>query len=429
MKKFFALAFVFALAVSFAVPAMATQSRVNALADGGVYLEDDYNIFTFPATLVNYSNKVWINMNLYDYSLYGDCDAAYPYCDDIQVMMGGSYGMGEDNAYGVLALFFYRHTQGLGAVPQWLDLEVDEFAPAMWWIDNKLSILYAYGAEGWSFGLGFEHASEHSQGEGGGETFDMPKVAMYKINASVRFDVGESMYSDIAFNFGTYSYTDDDFEDGDYGTVEADANMTFGIQARGFWEKNEYLTLVPFIKYSSFDYSLKADSAQAFKDDYWGMKGMMFDIGIGANIAVNEDNLLLFAIDIYDYGKFEPSDQPEGEQYEGSYSVFPRFRLGLESDVRDWLTFRAGCMKNLVKYSEKYTDSEDADNNWEGFDTAGDFWFWLGLGFHVGDFDIDCLVNNNLPFRLGYWLTGFGGGSYEGVQDAPIIQISGKYHF
>jgi hypothetical protein len=342
--------------------------------------------------------------------------------------MGGSYGLGEDNAYGVLALFFYQHTQGLGGIPDWIDLDIDETAPALWWVDNKIALLYAYGAEGWSFGLAFEHASEHDQVEAGGETYDEPKVGFYKFNASVRFDVGDAMYTDIAFGFGMYSFTDDDFDGGTYGKVEADANMMYGLQARSFYEWNEYITWVPYLKFASFDYSMKADSAQAFKDDYWGIKGMMFDIGIGANIAVNEDNMLLFAIDLYDYGKFEPSDQPADEKYEGKYSVFPRFRLGLETDVRDWLTFRAGCMKNLVKYSEKYTDSVDPDNNFEGFDTAGDFWFWMGLGFHIGDFDIDCLLNNNLPFRVGYWLTGYGGG-YESPMDAPILQISAKYHF
>ena len=428
MKKFLTLAIVFALAVSFAAPANATKTRAQTLADGGVYVEDDYNIFAFPATLVNYSNKVWVDLGLYEYDRYDDCDAGYPYCDDIMVSMGGSYGLGEDNAYGVLALFFYQHTQGLGGIPDWIDMDIGETVPALYWIDNKISILYAYGADGWSLGLGIEHASEHDQYKQAGETYDDPKIGMWKFNASARFDVGESMYSDIAFGFGTYSYTDDDFSDGDYGKVEADANMRYGLQARGFWEKTEYLTLVPYLMYSSFDYSMKADSAQSFKDDYWGMKGMRFDIGIGANIAINEDNLLLFAIDIYDYGKFEPSDQPANEKYEGSYSVFPRFRLGLETDVRDWMTFRAGCMKNLVKFSDKYTDSEDADNSYEGFETAGDFWFWLGLGFHVGDFDIDCLLNPNLPFRMGYWLTGFGGGDYEGM-DAPILQISAKYHF
>ena len=296
MKKFFTLAIVLALAASLATPAMATKSRAQALADGGVYVEDDYNIFAFPATLVNYSNKVWIELGLYDYDLYGDCDYGYPYCDAIKTSMGGSYGLGEDNAYGVLAMFFYRHTEGLGGIPDWIDMDIGETVPAMYWVDNKLSILYAYGAEGWSVGLGFEHASEHDQYKAMGETYDEPKIGMYKVNASVRFDVGESMYTDIAFGFGMYSLTDDNFSDGDYGKVEADANMIYGLQARAFYEKTEYLTLVPYLMFSSFDYSMKADSAQSFKDDYWGIKGMRFDIGIGANIAVNEDNMLLFAI-------------------------------------------------------------------------------------------------------------------------------------
>ena len=48
----------------------------------------------------------------------------------------------------------------------------------------------------------------------------------------------------------------------------------------------------------------------------------------------------------------------------------------------------------------------------------------MGLGFHIADFDIDAVVNNNLPFRIGYWLTG-----YQGFGDPPVYMLTTTYHF
>jgi hypothetical protein len=59
--------------------------------------------------------------------------------------------------------------------------------------------------------------------------------------------------------------------------------------------------------------------------------------------------------------------------------------------------------------------------------TDTDFEWYLGLGFHVGDFTVDCLVDNRVPFQMGYWLTGRQG--YEGDYDDPIYRISTIYSF
>ena len=58
--------------------------------------------------------------------------------------------------------------------------------------------------------------------------------------------------------------------------------------------------------------------------------------------------------------------------------------------------------------------------------TGSYFEYWMGLGFHVGDFDIDAVINNNLPFRVGYWLTGYENNDYDGP---PVYMLSATYHF
>jgi len=190
-----------------------------------------------------------------------------------------------------------------------------------------------------------------------------------------------------------------------------------------FYEWSETVTLVPYVNFRSFDFSLKADSAD-WKDTHYGDKGIMFDIALGANIKVNEDNLLIFGVAPYSYAKYEPSDPPEGTSYKVTETQMPVFLLGLESDVKDWLTFRAGTMKGFAKYETK-TESEDATDT--RTNTYSWFNFYMGLGFHVGDFDIDALIDNELPFRIGYWLTGYNAYDYYGM--GPVYMVTTAYHF
>jgi hypothetical protein len=197
-----------------------------------------------------------------------------------------------------------------------------------------------------------------------------------------------------------------------------------GIRGRMFYELNETITLVPYVSYRFFDLSYKADSAIDWKDNYWGIKGSSINLGIGANIKVNEDNLLIFAVEPYDYYKYEPSDPPAGTSVEYTYTYFPTMYLALESDVKDWLTFRAGAQKYFYKQENNVEEDEDVNNTtW----TGSGYNFTMGLGFHIGDFDIDAYINNNLPFRLGYWLTGFQ--EYYNSEDPPVYMLSAMYHF
>ncbi|MCK4350761.1 MAG: hypothetical protein KAX13_07875, partial [Candidatus Krumholzibacteria bacterium] len=274
--------------------------------------------------------------------------------------------------------------------------------------------------EGLSFGLSFTRADEYDRYENGFE--DEYSNSNTSISAGVRFDVGEAAYMDVNFELGMASFVDSNWAG--YPVTE-DANMAYELKARMFWEWTEAITLVPYFSWMSYDFSAKSDDA-TFADNYWGDKGMMLDFGIGANIAVNEDNLLLFAMDLYNYGKREPSEIPSGidGDWTSTYTVMPRFILGLESDIKDWLTFRMGGAHELIKSEDK---SHFADPDLVVTRTWSDFSYYMGLGFHLGDWDIDCVMNNATPFRLGYWLTGMG--QDESEDEVAMWMFSAKYHF
>ncbi len=422
MKKLFVLALAIAMMAAATMPAMATQSRVAALGGYGRYLEDDFNIFEWPATLPSYSNMVYVELMTYQWWAGWSCPDDF-YCSDIIPAIGASYGLGEDGAYGTLAMFFYEHSEPLNPFwNYWWGVQWSTDGAFMWSNAQKFHVLYGYAMEGLSFGLALTRADNSYKYENAteGEYTD----AFTTISAGVRFDLGEAAYMDVNFDLGMGAST---WQTGAYGEVTEDGNMTYGVKARLFYDWNETITWVPYFGWTSYDFSFKADSAD-YNDDYWGDKGMMFEFGIGANIAVNEDNLLLFAIEPYASAKREPSEVPSGVDgdWTSTFTVMPRFILGLESDIKDWLTFRMGGSHALIK-QETNSFSWDVDRS--ETNTWSDFEYYMGLGFHLGDWDIDCVLNNATPFRLGYWLTGMGQREDDYDDEIAMWMISAKYHF
>lgn len=426
MKKLLTLILAVAMTAAFVTPAAATLSRLRAMGNVDNYIEDDANIFSWYATLPSYSNMVWMELQNDD-MVWGDYywvsdNGEGDYGDWVRGTYGLSYALGEDGQYGTLAMFFQEGNFGInpfgafyGMGAPWTDAFL--FTNFVW---EKWNAMYGYAMDGMSFGLYFSRADmmykeEYPDGE------DEEKMAYTTIGAGARFDVGDNMYADLAFDISMGSYTDTETS---YGEISEDGNMDMAFRGRLFYEMNETVTLVPYVGYEMFDFSLQADSAGFYGDEEcYGSKGMMFDFGIGANIMVNDDNLVVFAVEPFKYMKGEPSECLGEESYEGTITTMPRFLLALESDIRDWLTFRSGCSKSLEKW--EMTGEYEGDEYTETM-TSAPFEWYLGLGFHVGDFDIDCVLNKEVPFSMGYWLTGFQP-DYD--EETPVWMISAKYHF
>lgn len=432
MKKLFVLTLALAVAAMLASPAMATKSRLTAMGHVNRYVEDDYNIFAWPATLPSYANVLLINLINDDYYHEGLEGEFYTqngysgnagwYGNGVSAMFGLIKGLGEDNQYGTLGLFFMEVAGGLnpvGEIDDDLDYLWDHQDLFAWPVYNKYSLMYGYSMDGLSFGLSFSRSDEGAEME----VMDVKgeiHQAYTTIGAGVRFDVGEDAYADLAFDYGMASYTE---KPTPWGEISQDAASTIGIKARAFYEYSEYLTIVPFFGFKWWDFSLQADSSGYFDAPCWGNKGLGFDFGIGTDWSVNDENTIIFAIEPYSYWKTEPSQCDDGPSIEGKMVTFPRFQLALESEITDWLTFRTGCIKDNTKYEINVTE-DDVESTYSF--TEADFNWFFGLGFDVADFEFDCVVHEAVPFSLGYWLTGYRPASDT---ETPVWMISAKYAF
>jgi hypothetical protein len=83
-------------------------------------------------------------------------------------------------------------------------------------------------------------------------------------------------------------------------------------------------------------------------------------------------------------------------------------------------------MVNLREKNALGVEDEITNPDLYPLDAAtSDFAWFLGGGFHVGEWDIDAVFNPDLPFRLGYWLTGYG----SDIAEPPVGRVSATYRF
>ncbi len=432
MRKFFAVTLAAILVASMAMPAMATNSRLRAMGDVDRYIEDDANIFMWPATLPSYANLLIMDINYHGPAMYGM-----------------TYALGEYGDYGALGLFFMEDTEG----PNIIDWEGE--SPMGWAkndifsqnLYNKWNLMYAYEMEKMSLGIRFVRASnmELTDTTDPGMKGDFSE-SYTTIGASWRMEFNEEVYFDLGFDYTMASYSDE--YNASYDGVPLDSKVSddkgsvINAMARIFFDYSEDLTIVPYIGVGMAEFNLTSNDENFWM--YWdgmgysmasahGLKWMNFDLGLAFDWNVNEDNMIVLGIEPFSYVKVEPSEYHEDfdGEYLGSMTTMPRFLLALETDVRDWLTFRTGCTKALTKMKFEYSDGTTEYNYEE--DEAPFEWF-LGLGFHVGDFDIDCVLQRDVPFKMGYWLTGYQTNDYMYRDNgygygAPIGRISALYHF
>lgn len=413
------------LIIAVAMPAFGSQTRVRSLGSmTAPFIEDDSNVFMWPATLASYANIVQITAGYYDVVKWGDDRGEYD--DDMTAQFGMTYGLGEDNKYGVLGMWWQENTWGPNMQGMWWGPGAPgnyDFSDNVY---NKWNLMWALGFETIDIGVRFERADEGYYQDDNSDKYEN-YTSYTTLGLGLRWNLSDAAYMDIAFDYTTVGYTYKQM--GSDETLEADSKSIMALRARMFYEWTDVITWVPYFSYKGGTLSYKSSESGYYDDDdCWGLKGYQLDFGLAANINVNDDNLIIVGIEPYGIYKGEPADcGSDAGSEEMSQTIFPGFVFGLESDVKDWLTFRIGCSKALLKTEGIY---EGEGDSYEEYWTWAPFEWQLGLGFHVGDFDIDLLVNREAPFSMGYWMTGIQPGQYE-TDDigTPIGMISATYSF
>jgi hypothetical protein len=377
--------------------ALATTSRVQALAGAGSYINDDSDVFRWYGTLPSYSKMVMAEVG----------DIRFTEDGSYYQALGFTHDWGEDHWLGTWGIFLLRNSIEDGSF--YLFNPLPTLGLGSEHPSTKFALTWGKDLGGVALGVMFTRSDVMFQLPDGAEN----TLNFMTIGAGVRWDISEAAYSDIAFTLGMAG--------GD--TLGGfDKNMSYNFEGRMFYEFTDNATLVPYIGYRAAEYSL--EDIAATSGDKWSdlMLGASFDFD------VNTNNMLVFATELEFYN-WEPSKKAEGDEQEFSATVLPRFYVALESDITSWFTARVGANKTMVKITAKDSDGDEVivtdprlmyliDES-----SMEDFMWFLGGGFHVGEWDIDAVFDPSMPFRLGYWMTGYSS------SEPPIGRVSATYRF
>ena len=395
--------------------AFATTSRVIALGGTSRYINDDSDIFRWYGTLPSYSKMVYVEAGTAMGGL-GGMDVSYQ-------ALGLTHNWGEDHWLGTWSIYLMQDSREDPSFYLFNPLGTPGmFDPMLMMPSTKFALGWGKQLSSIAIGLEFTRSDGSLEVSGGDGKVNYNFMTF---GGGIRWDINENMYGDAAVTFGTGG---GDMVDGEGW----DKKTSWDLEARLFWEFTDDVTLVPYFGYTMADFSLAGLDAPS------GDKASQIALGASLNFDVNTNNLLIFAVEwenaSWKYSKEDPNDATEGKA-----TVLPRFTLALESDITSWFTARVGATKTMTKYVLTDADGTEVtitDAEWVNYimDTstfndfdleADDFAWYLGGGFHIGEWDIDAVFSHEMPFRLGYWLTGYGVDNTE----PPVGRVSATYRF
>lgn len=366
MKRFFAVA-----AVALMVPAVAAAStaRMAGLNAPGDYVKGDYTgMFTYLSEVNSVGNLVYVEAGSIYYNLSDHAVGAV-----LPGLFDGKYGVWSFNlrqyhpalgqSWNGSGLNPYNYNMSSG------DLGYDPNSQG-----EAFDIIWGHKMGNGNLALRVNRSFESTdngttQTEGGGN-YNRNILGFgggygWDMNANTQVEIGVH-YQQRSFDQGPGNLTDNG------GTAML-------VSARAFRKAAGNLTLVPVVKYFSFDnsYTDQETTPVDFDEKYSGWQA-----GLAGNWTVGSDDLLVFGAQ-FAQNKGDYGDETETETF------MPNVFMALETHINPWLTFRAGAQSAMF-YSYK---DETTNPSSEYTEKANYFNFNLGTTVKLGNLTLDAVLD------------------------------------
>ncbi|MCJ7812732.1 hypothetical protein MUP95_05355 [bacterium] len=408
----------------------ASDTRTQTLGYAtNFYVQDDYNIWYFPSTLVNYRSMVIAES---EYGMgYGDSEL---WSGGVHIPVSSDFTLGVYllNTKYPIDHADTRFTDPFGGIyidrkDIYPNLDSNEAS-------HQFTVIGALRMTNMDLGLtvsSFSSKLTYTDPNNSDNNFEdrLSTIAAagglsFKPNEKTRFD-GTVFYNTSSFRHVEYpTYRDTVQYRQPYGY------STYGLDARLFYVLNTKTILVPFLRYMSsgqgYQWLVKSitttDGITTMKD-----KQTSYFLGMAADLIPFSNNMVTLAAGLYNYTETYAMTLLEGtpdvpDKY--TWRALPFLSIGLESKLIKWLDVRFSFYELLETsiYEEAVTETILDKGRLTGSSYAANF----GLAFHVGRFDIDTLIDtdgaadflHNGPYILS-------GKEYYGL----FSKISIKYNF
>jgi len=349
------LRLIFAAAMLVAIPviANASQSRIEGLGVNGDFVKDYSSINGWPSTVNGVGSLAYVELgngagqmgavlpNLWD----GKFGVWSIQLNEVAPALGGYEGLGDPNFNPSQQ---YDITWGKKLSSMTLGINLNR---SFWSIDNNTT----KGSEA------FRNASG--------------------LGIGLSFNTNERTNADVALHYSKRTFT--------VGNNTDNGNASYLLQGRMMYKWQPTVTIVPVIKFYSFDNGQKNPSVNSTVAGW--------SAGLAGNWALGSNDLFVFGVN-FDQNTVE--DNSDGN-YKHQSNNSPAAFMALESQVNNWLTLRFGVNKDVF-HSEKNT-AGSTDRLSTGYSLT------TGAGVKVGALQFDATLG-------------------DGFYNTPVANIMGNQH-
>ena len=366
--------------LTLALPALATLTRVSTMGEQFLFIQDDYNIWTWTSTVNNYPRHLIVDHN-----------GGYRY--ESSTVAGGT-------RVGMIVPFLKSSVIGAFVSDGRADYALTPIGA-----DQRLDLFYGFRGTNFDLGLKVNWWGDKVQETG------TQSQTQFGLNAGVGFNANGNMLELNGF-YNSLSWTNEPLAGG-AAINEKDAGNEFGLRGRYLYAYNNMVTLAPAIDFRTGKIAEKTTGTGSGQE----YKYTMFDIGAGCNTVPLQGTEFLTSIGyVNDKETYSDSSGTQNELTTGAFYL----RAGADIQVKNWLFFRVGANKYIIA-NEKDSQPLPAPGT-ETKTTFSDLVYHIGAGIMLGDVQFDVDVNTDWMNAGPYFLSGESAGDM-------FTYISFKYDF
>ena len=445
------------MAIMFGMAA-ATETRVATFGPSSMFINDYTDIYFLPAAALSYPRLIAVEMGdtfpIYNDYYWPKGSAAMLFSNAEQ-----TFGVvGIDINHAIVGSEFFNAainsintSNAIPAINPGLYPQYNLMIPAP---DNRFHVFYARKLNNLDLGLHIGWAGSAASQDyndtviATSTTKAEGSATIWDINGNVLMNANETTSAELAFSLKMESFSSKvDYtwptppQDG--ATIESDGGMGMDVALRAYYGMADNLSLIPVIQFNNNSIGYKTSYVDTTIHPTGGKTANLgFGGGFGANYKPAENVMLAGGL-LIGYSKTTTEDTmgvfsgvaDYKLMEEGSF-MFPAFCAGLEVEMLKWLTLRAGAAKMLQSNSYKYEDNVYPMGVVEGTYTTAPYFYAFGLGLKFKKLAIDLKLNNNVPYSLGYFISGINNtannanaiGSVNGGTQ-PVTSVGMTYTF
>jgi hypothetical protein len=337
----------------------ATEVRVGSMGGVGFYTHDNSNIFYFPGAIYSYSGQVYGEFRV------KEVKDAYT--------VGVNYPIGD---YSVVGAYLNR--------PVAISIPVGALDSVQL---NQTTDIF-YGTQMSKFDLGLKLSL-------GLDSFKKDSIGLSpKMNQSIRYIQLAGGISNEKMDVGAFielPHAKSELS----SVTETWSGFGIGAIARCFSGEGN-TKLVPLVAFNTRSIDGKSSVTGSDKVTF---SDLNLGVGIGVNHQLNENNLLVGALEIFGLQSSKEkitTTTNTNSTLTDSRMTMPGLYLGVESKIRPWLTGRMGAAQVWQSFKTKVEDTGVPTVETKSYQSQYNVTF--GLGFNFGDFTADASINEGIFF-------------------------------